>query len=277
MPPKQRIGQGILDIGDVPVNQPEQVPDALDLDKRIAASRLIKLAMNISPPDPSEVTERDLRVMSPSRIVSGLYMPEGSKPADIPNSYKGVIFPADQFLLIARSSRDLALHTRSKSSKTHMQDDNKQSAGAAANRSAGHMLKNYVASLTTLEAAVADEEKRIGIYSGELHGANDTGFFAHFNGVNLQPIAASVETSIFDALNVAATTHKWDKEKLVRARKTVLYQLYGIDSSRVKNWIGYTDMAKDYAHARRIIIGQAGRMAAIELAKYQPFLDAEEN
>ncbi len=272
-----KIGHLTFDLGEIPADPSSKSAETIDFQRRIASSALIKLVTDTAPPDPSEVTERDLRVMSPNQISSGLYVPEARSPQDTPNSFKGVVFPADQFLVIARSPSDLARHTRTRTLRAHERTDDKYQADQSANRAAGHVLKSHLSKISTLETSLHNEEEKAALFSRELHGARGTGYYSHHSFEKLQPIKASVESAIFDALNVAATTHKWDKEKTERARKTILYQLYGIDSRRVKNWIGYTDVVKNYAHARGIVIAQARRSVATELAQYQPFLDAKEN
>lgn len=273
--PRTRVGEGQLGIEGMGGFAGVEPRTDVDLSRRMAASTIIKLTSEVLDLDPGSVTERDVKVMSPRVIVSGLFVPDGVDTGDIPNAYKGIVFPPDEFLIIARSPSDLARHTRVRTMSARSQTADIGAVEAASMRSAGHMLERKLAKLTSLREAILTEKSKISAFSGELHSANNTAFYGHYNAKNLMIIKAEVEGSIFRALHIAATTHGWDKEKLGRAESTLKFQLYGKESRRVRNWINYTDMVRDYTHKRGAITNIVMRDVKTELKKYRPFLDNE--
>ncbi len=258
-------GQEQFDLGNVPE------VGALEIvypDRRIAASTIIKIAGELLQPDQSEVTERDIRVLTPNTINSGLYVnPYGR---DVAPAYKGVVFPPAQFKVLARSPSDLAKHANVGARAAHEDDPDKLKVEAIGMRAAGHELTARIEKIRKTQESLLLQGRLLQAFAGELRSGN----FAHYKRSNIIALREYTHYSILEALNAAAGTFKWDEEKTERASMTLQYQLYGSNSHRIKHWIGYTNMSSEYARRRGVIARQSSRDAWRELQKYQPFLDA---
>lgn len=267
------IGQGILDAPGMAETPP--IPRQLDMTDVVSISSIIKHISDQRNLDPSMVTERDMRVMNPAQIHAGLYVPEGERDIDVPDARGGLILPPDEFGFISTSPLRIGREVMRKYRAKHKTDLDKERVNTDAYLEAVTALETRLKRVDNLEGVIEEEQAFMDQIVRELGNARGTGFYAHYKAGDLRIKLASVETAIFRSLNVAATTLNWDKEKHERAQRTVVYQLYGKDVSRHKNWVGYAAMAGDYARQRKTVVHQSRGPIKVELKKYQTHLDEQ--
>lgn len=265
------IGQGVLA---APGMAPEAVaPPPIDLTRRISISGLIARLSEAKNLDPSMVTERDMRVMTPDQIRAGLYVPEGKRDIDVPDARDGLILPADEFGFISTSPLHIGREAMRKFRAKHKANPDKEQVNRDAHHEAGVALETRLKRADNLEVMIEEERVFMDQIVKELSNARGTGFFAHYRADDLLIKLTSAERAIFRALNVAATTLNWDKDKHTRAQRTVEYQLYGRDVRRHRNWVGYAAMAGDYARGRKTVVHQSKGPINVELKKHQSYPD----
>lgn len=265
------IGQGVLA---APGMSPEvAAPPQIDLARRISMSGLIARLSEVRNLDPSMVTERDLRVMNPDQIRAGLYVPEGKRDIDVPDARDGLILPADEFGFISTSPLHIGREVMRKHRAKHKADPDKERVNKDAHQAAGIALETRLERADNLEAMIEEERTFMDQIVKELGNARGTGFFAHYRADDLLIKLTSAEQAIFRALNVAATTLNWDKDKHTRAQRTVEYQLYGRNVRRHRNWVGYAAMAGDYARGRKKVVEKSKGPIKAELRKHKSYLD----
>ncbi len=274
--PRVGVGQGAFELGEAssPSFDMAEVIETYEGERRMAASTVIKLISDSNPPDPSEITERDVRIMTPAFIRRGLFTePFGS---EVENAIKGVVMPASEFGVLARSPSDLAKQMDVRAQASHEKDLDKIAVDALGKRAAGHTLQRQHAKVATLVDSLTDQLEGVQSFLKELQTAGGSGFYAHFSRRGITMLRGMSERAIFDALHVSGGTLNWNAEQTERAIRTLRYQLYGQGKQvpRVKNWIGYTGMARDYLNARARIAAQVKHDVFVELQKYKPFLDA---
>lgn len=278
--PRVGAGQGAFELeehtqGELRITMAEAI--AAHGDGRMAASTAIKLISDTNPPDPAEVEERDLRIITPTYLRRGLFTePYGSK---IENALDGVIFPQSEFKLLARSPADLGRQMDVRTQSFHETDLDKVAVDALGKRAAGHTLRNQLTKIDGLHASLVDQHDGVEDFLRELRTAGATGNFAHYSRRGITMLRGMTERAIFDALHVSAGTRKWSAEQTERAIRTLRYELYGQGTqvTRVRNWIGYAEMARDYLHARERISARVRRDVWTTLQDYEPYLEAAED
>lgn len=266
------IGQGSFEF---PGAEQERAPLVFDSEKMVAVSSMIISIASIRDIDPGTVTERDVRVLTPRVIESGLYVARGVRDIDQEHARNGVIFPAEEFKFMTMSPLHVARSAANGVWNKRKDAIDKQEANIIANRASGHALKSMLERSKNLENAIADQEKELKIVTRELSPKSGPAFYAHHRAADLKILLASAETAIFDALNVSAVTHQWDEDTYSRAKRTLEYQLFGQHNQRYKNWKAYAPMVAKYARARRLIVKQSQTPIVSELEKYQAYLDDE--
>ncbi len=271
MPPEQ-VGQGSFGFSGAEL---APVPRHFEPEQKIAISSMIKHIADVRNIDPGTTTERDVRVMSPGQIESGLYLPEGARDSKQQHARGGVIFPPAQYADLTISPARVASKAVNKVWRDHEHAADKSIVEAMAQEEADKALKNHLGRLQNLASALSDQEEFLDIITRELGGARGTGYYAHYPAIDLRMKVAGAETAIFDALEVAAITHSWDRDKYSRAKRALSYQLFGGHENRFKNWKAYASMAKTYAYRRRKIIENSEKPIVSELKKYQPVADNE--
>jgi len=268
----QRIGQGSLEL---PGSEQAPVPVSFDPEKMVAVSSMIISIASIRDLDPGMVTDRDVRVLKPSVIESGLYVANGIRDIDQEHARNGVIFPAEEFKFMTMSPLHVARSAATGVWNKRKDANNKQEAQIIANRASGHALSSMLERSRNLENAIANQEHAIKTIAKELSPSSGPAFYAHHRAADLKILLASAETAVFDALNVSAVTYQWDEEKYTRAKRTLEYQLFGKHEGRYKNWKAYAPMVTKYARARRLIVKQSQGPIVQELEKYQAYTDDE--
>jgi len=262
------LGQGSLELGGIELPGTE-APREIDWAQPISISSLIKYISDTRNLDPSTITKRDMRKITPDYIACTLFLSEDAKDSDVVGARSHVVFPAAQFRLIASSPLRIERHAQTgvEAAREHMPD--KYEVGNAAERAADHALAVKTRHADRLIDALTDERDFMATIIRELTGAGGTGWYAHYPAETLKVKLASAETALLDALQVSATRRGWNTEQYGRAQRTLEFQLFGKGVNRHANWVSYAQMAYRYARARRIVAISSLRGIEIERRSYR--------
>lgn len=252
MPPEVD-GQGKLGLG---FENPVQTPEVrqFDPDARLAVSSMIKYLAEARGINPDSVTQREFESLTPEKIQDGLYVPEGFRDKDYPRARNGVIFPPEEFAVLAISPIRIARKAGNDYARKNSSLLDKDRIAEGEKRESAKALDAMIDKTVNLTGSLESQEVLLDKIVGELMGARGTGYFAHMKGMDLKLKVIEAELSIRKALEVSAQTKGWPRQKLERAYATLNYQLFGPHSQRFKYWKQYAPVAKNYAATRRRVV-----------------------
>lgn len=250
-------------------------PRELEPDERVAISSVIKYVSDVRRPDFGEVTERDLSMITPGYIESGLYVPKGLTDRDVPDAKGPVIFPATEYKLLTKSPEHLAAKAANGVRNKRYQFEDKANVELIAGQASAHALSSQIERTESLRVSLVSKHQNLDFLLGELRNARGTGFFAHYSSAKVRVMVASAETAILQALDVAATTKNWSEEQYERAARTLNYKLFGGHDERYKNWKSFAPMASRYARQRSLVALSARQRLEKEYKKYSHYLEDE--
>ncbi len=270
MPPKQILGQGSL-------VTPESAPEPREFtpDERVAISGMIKWFSDSRNIDPGLVTERDVTMLTPAYIESGLYVPAELTDRDMPQARGHVIFPASEYRLLTVSPSRLAESAATGVRNRRSQVSDKAKVEVVAGRASAHALESQLSKTDQLVESLQSRQDSLKTIRGELKSARGTGFFAHYSADKVKMIVVNGETAIAEALEVCAMSKGWNAEQLERAKRTLNYKLFGDHSDRFRNWKDFSHMAHTYTRKRKLVVVAEQQRLTREFLKYKPFLDEE--
>jgi len=269
-PKKPLLGQGYLIDPEAPPQLREFGPD-----EKVAISGMIKWYSDVRNADPSLVTERDIGMLQPVYIETGLYVPEGVHEKDVTQAKGGVIFPASEYSFLTVSPKRLAESAATGVRKNRSQNPDKSRVEDIAGKASAHALKSQIDRSQQLFGALEQKQNALKTIRKELMGAKGTGFFAHYPANDVRMIVINGETAIFEALEVCATTKNWNLDQLKRAKDTLHYKLYGDHKERFKNWKEFSLMAYQYTRRRKLVVMSNTQKLQREFSKYEHYLDEE--
>jgi len=269
------IGQGSLFVVD---SYPSPgVPPEFDLEKPMAIGHLLKvISDHVNLPE-GYTTAEDLRRVEPPKIEAGLcFGTVEARQQDLKDVYMGIGFTATQYLRIARSPRDLAVHTYARTQRANDKRPDTERLGrdeaeATANRAAAHILQSY--GLRIAEGINEFTEQRD--YLLAMHKELQNPGWAHFKGTKLGEIIRVTSDIIHSDVEIAAVNLDWSGSMTEALQRAVHYNLYGWkghSSKRISQWRQYVLMAGRHTKNQLIASQQAQRLTNKEFAKYADYL-----
>lgn len=256
---------------------PEQLPQVRELEpgQVVAISSLIRYMSALRNPDPGEVAERDIRVLSPAYLRSGLYVPPDKKDSDYKEARDHVIFPADEYKIITTSPIRLASAAATGVRKKRQDDPDKERVEEIAGRASAKSLISKIEATERLRESLGTRYGRLATFDKELMSARGTGFLAHYGQENGRMLIAEAETEIFATLDIVAKTKGWDADQYQRAVRTLQYKLFGDHPDRYKNWKAFLPVAQRHLRRRRAVVLGVRQRLEKELTNYTQYLDEE--
>lgn len=261
-------GQGVFEIPGMAPETPAfevTTPRDINWQQRISVSSLIQYISDVRALPPDTASPRELASLTPEKISSSLYVPEGLEDREVADARGGIIFPADEFKLITTSPLHVGRTAAGAVRAARRTETDKAAVESTATRASLHALETMHGRAGVLVDKLDADYSVLALVSRELASARRTGFFAHFPAAELKTKLAAAETAIFDALDVAGSVRRWTGETHERARHTLEYQLFGSEAPRRRNWAAYTAMVGVYARRRRIIAAQSQRAIEREI------------
>lgn len=272
------IGQGDLIPREV---LPPALPPDFDTKRVRTFSHMISVIGEYVDLSKSTTTEQDLKMVEPASIERGLYISRLDRDRKAKGVYDEVVLPPDQFLVVARSPRDLAIHTfeRALAANTKKPEGERESdrdkLRAKASRAAGHVLEVKIVELDKLHLQISEERLALKGLLKAIRG----GGRAYYRADNLDEMRKIGTESIHKAIEVAAiNTPDLNSMEVDNVQSAVRYNLYGHqhhNNRRMAYWEKYVLMAGTYARRRLDVLDSSRHLNLHELAPYQKYLDAE--
>lgn len=286
-------------VGQTSLWTPEQMtaPSLADLDIEpgtiISMSRLLRTVsdyMNL-PLSYASVPAYDLA--EPQKVSSGLYI-ERTDPRykTAENLHRGVVFPGAEFADISRSPNDLARRAKNRLRNTYKVEEvivgeqigqtvvdkegnalDRDEIEARAHRAAGHDIEGYVAKMEARVAAVQARQVVLVALAKELSAPAR----AHYRAENLDKLRITGERAIRQAIEVASLNMDWGSLTVDGIHQAAMYKIYGLpghNNYRLRNFLPWAEMTRNWLIARGHGIRSALRDSRRELAYYEPALQA---
>ena len=187
----------------------------------------------------------------------------------------GVVFPSNEFSIVARNSRDLARHTVNTTRKARLGSPDREETTDAAMRSAGHTLISKMDSQMKLRAHLVDDVTDLRVIYKDIISPRATRYYAK----NLDKKRVVADERIHETAEVAMINLPDISNAAVTGlHKTLRKHLYDGNYSaneRAYNWMRYLAMTGIYIGARIHKLELSHSACANELAMYKPYLDAK--
>lgn len=274
----------IANIDDLPTINPQQ---------RITLGRLASmLGQNLGPTegvsdeyDPLlEVTDNDFANCAPSTLERGLYIPrfdprytqKSTEQLVRPGQYSdrseyGVVFPSTEFTTVARSARDLAVHTMAKTRKANRASIDIVDKDNTTGRSVAHMLGRYIRGLNSLEDELIEKRESLLI---PLYRETYSPWQAHFKARNLDKKRKQFDEHLHDTIETATLNLDIGSTAIKAVHRAAASNLYRRGSSREINaqWKRYIEFVGKYVAERRKKIAQSKERCQEQYEHFEPFL-----
>lgn len=238
-----------------------------------------------------KVFRRDFERGSVVSIESGLYIPPddirrpkadllvviGHQPNVLdglkgvaPNK-TGVVFPAEEFKIVARNARDFAKHVRAGSINKNADNPNREEAEATADRAAGHAMDIKISGMNSLENQLIEEFELL----SQIFRQAKSNWRAQYKAKNLDRDRKKVDEIIHNIAETSVVNFNFGTTAVNGIHRAIASNLYrrGSSSEISRQWRLYTAMAGRYANARRGKIAQSRKDCEEQLQRFQPALD----
>lgn len=283
------------------VCSPESLVDALGPDKRITLGRLaVSLGREISDePRKSEhadnaleIYRKDLYAAEPQTIEMGLYVPPGDtryktaellvtvgdEPCDLElpgvvDRHVGVVFPRDEFHIVARNARDLSKHVKAKTLRANGDNPDRDEVEAKRYRSAAHAMDQKIQGLGKLENKLIEERYLL----GKIFRDTRSTWRAHYKLRNLDKDRKQVDELIHETAETATINLNFGTTSINALHRAITSNLYRRGSAHeiTRMWQRYSAMVGKYTNARRGKVVQSRSACERELGIYAPYLALE--
>lgn len=275
-------------------------------DRRITLARMAgELGQFIAPPRPdsdSDVDDKPLEVHaddfkrgSIDSIDRGLYMPEGDPRADaaeqlivisnelclleasgvVPAS-TGVVFPAEEFHIVARDPRDFARHIQAQTRRKSHEGEKREDKKARVKRSAGHGLEYKLNALGILDEKLIEERKPLTRIYRDCKPSRERQMYARYKSKNLDRDRRAADEMIHNTAETASINFNLGETAVNAMHRAITSNLYRRGSAKEIDamWLVYTRLAGRYINARRGKIDQSRNGCERRLELYAPALEA---
>jgi len=186
----------------------------------------------------------------------------------------GVVFPADEYHIVARNARDLATHTEARTRRANESNDDRDEVRQKAGRSAAHVLAGKIAGMARFKAELLSDQKMLrGLY-------RDLGssWIGHYKVKNLERHRVATDEKIHEAAEVSSINWNFGTGAVKGLHKAIKRNLYGGNKTHAeiaRTWRDYITMVGLYAGAKILKVELSQNMSETELEKYEPFLIAQ--
>ena len=281
----------------------------IDPDRRVTLARLAREMGALLGPLPGAtatsdrtvaVRMEDLRRAEPVYVERGLYIPTddpryengdqiiktrfsrgvdtatngGLKlPFRTSMSQPGVVFGADEYHLVARSPADLVRATKAKTQRANQGILTPEEAHQTRNRSAAHIMAEYIVKMASLEDEYAADHKLLSSLHRQANPASTPQ--NQYKASNLDKVRKAADELFHQTVETAAINNGWDQTTVNRVHRAIASNLYRRGSSREVNhsWRRYIRMQGLYINARRFKLIQSRMACESQHSLYQPYLE----
>ena len=209
----------------------------------------------------------------PNIIERGLYIERPDpRHRTAEQLYGGVVFPAGEFMVVARSPNDLARHVRSGTREANMTVVDRDEVDEKVGRSAARSLKSNITRLARYTASMS--EKRLKLLS-LIHDIDPPLGVVHFKARNLDRLRKKVDLAIHETAEVATISLDLDTSAIKSLHKVNRYNLYGSNNQqrRMSYWRKYILMTGKHTKTKMEAASGSINACERELKVYAPFLE----
>ena len=265
----------------------------VDAEQRITLGRLANFyGQRLGPADGIiysqdtllEVQEKDFVQAKPSAINRGLYIPRSDRRFSDPKTEQlvrvtpkddrqqdGVVFPVQEFHLVARNAKDLVKHVMAKTRKANGGNPDRIEVDGTVGRSAGHAMESKIQGLNVLENQLIENRSRLLI---PLYRETYSSWQSHFKAKNLDKKRLQFDEQLHDTIETANINLNLGSTavKAVHRAATANMHRRGSSSELNHHWQKYIKMVGEYVSARRAKVVISRTQCQEELKHYEPFL-----
>lgn len=278
----------------------EDASDAIDIERRITLARMVDvLGQNMGPKDyvgetsdpVLEVATAHFGMAEPNVLKNGLYIPAhdlryrsaeqlvtvSDQKCDLmipgvvwPNV--GVVFPADEFPVVARNARDLVRHVQAKTRRANEGSSNHEEIDAKVGRSAAHAMDSKIGSLNNLENTLIDERRIL----ERIYREARTTWSAHHTAGKLDKIRKEADEIIHEMAETASINLNIGSVAIKAMHRAITSNLYRRGSRAELNaqWRRYSAFVGRYTNARRGKVVASRNACQKQLIHYAKYLEA---
>lgn len=280
----------------------EELINEIGPDTRITLGRLaVSLGQELAPQPredksdkPLQVYRKDLYIAQPQSIKTGLYIPPsdpryrtadllvtvGNEPCELElpgvvDRRVGVVFPREEFSVVARNARDLTKHVKAKTLRANQNNGDRDEVEAKTYRSAAHAMDQKIQSLSGLENKLIEERSLFGRIYREARST----WRSHYKTKNLDKDRRLADELIHETAETASINLNLGTTSINALHRAITSNLYRRGSAREINsmWQNYSSLAGRYVNARRGKVIQSRNACLKQLNIYAPYLELEAN
>lgn len=232
------------------------------------------------------VFNNDFKRADPEILEKGLYIPPrsnkrirledslitiGHQPATlvadgvVPRNV-GVVFPPDEFVIVARNAADFAKSVKNKTANKNKNQLNREEVMAKKNRAAAHALTGKLQRMNTLEDEILDQTKLM----RKVYKQTRSTWRAQYKAKNLDRDRRVVNELIHETAEIAGSTFNLGTTALSALHRAITSRLYrnGSSNDLISSWGEYLTLTGQYANARRGKIWQSRLDCEEQLSRY---------
>jgi hypothetical protein len=285
------------------ISASQELIEEIGPDTRITLGRLaLKLGEEIAPHAPREehrdkalrIYRKDLYAAEPQTIETGLYIPPsdpryrtaellitvGDEPCELElpgvvDKRMGVVFPREEFHVVARNARDFTKHVKAKTLRANKENGDRDEVEAKTYRSAAHAMDQKIQSLGGLENKLIEDRHLL----GKIFRDTRSTWRAHYKAKNLEKDRKAADELIHDTAETASINLNLGTTSINALHRAITSNLHRRGSAReiTHMWQSYSRMVGRYVNARRGKVIQSRNACLKQLNVYAPYLELEVN
>jgi hypothetical protein len=186
-----------------------------------------------------------------------------------------VVFPSDEYPIVARNARDLARSTEARTQAANESEPNRDQVRQKVGRSVAHTLNAKISSIATLNAQLTEDRETMRSLYKDLRSS----WIAHYKVKNLDKKRAFADEQIHEAAEVSSLHLNLGTTSVQGLHRAIRKNLYGGNRTHgqiAEKWRSYINMVGSYMGARIYKLDLSQNMCEQEMSRYEHFLRPEE-
>lgn len=271
---------------------PPGLPAELSPEQRISVPRLLTVHAEHQIMR-HHVSWRDILHASPRELRQGLYVhPQDPNYEDYKNlarigvpvsprkntrlfpQHFGIIFPPDEFLIVAHNPRGMAERVYAKTDKVLKLGEVPSEREARSKRSAGHALTNKLFTQGRLAVLYTTEiDEYLKLKSDAIRKGG-----ARMKAKNVDGMRGRADERLHQVVESVGERQSLTDKEIAGAHRAIRRRVYSGNYSaddRVYHFLEYLGVLRQYKAAELDKLKQASERVSEELKEYQPYIDAK--
>ena len=178
----------------------------------------------------------------------------------------GVVFPPDEFKVVARNAADFVKTVKNKTRAANKHEIDREEVTEKQKRSAAHAMRSKIISLDQLEEEIVQER----IVLGKVYRQTKSTWGAQYKAKNLDRDRKQADELIHETAEIAGTTFNLGTVAMSALHRAITSNMYrrGSRTDLNHHWAQYVELTGQYANARRGKIWQSRADCLQQLGKY---------